>query len=440
MSSFGEFMAWDVNKGENTASGGLPYLVVSTDSHAGPSLEHHLRPYCPAHCLPEFDDFVASFKARSSLETRYPLVSLLARATEEHHVHAAVAQSPLSAAASAEGIATLARVESNPGSYDAAVRLAHMDADGIAAEVIFAGAQNHEVLPWAGGFDAGDASVDPHLRAVGCRIWNEWLAEFCSAAPHRLLGVMQVPIWDVALAAKEVAWGKRHGLRAVNLPAPRPDYPSYNVDTYDPFWTAVEEADLPLVTHSASGERWSGALGVGALMLFQAEMLWLSRRALGQIIFGQVFDRHPTLRLGFIEQRANWMADHLSELDSVYYGIPANHVVALTEFGIEAPEKAPSEYWGSNCFVGGSFLAHFEVEARHAIGVHTLMWGSDYPHLEGTWPRTRLAMRHCFAGVPEPDVRSILGMNGVGVFRLDMEALRPVADRIGPTPRSCAPH
>jgi hypothetical protein len=66
------------------------------------------------------------------------------------------------------------------------------------------------------------------------------------------------------------------------------------------------------------------------------------------------------------------------------------------------------------------------------------MWGSDYPHQEGTWPRTRLAMRNTFAGIPEPEVRMILGFNALAVYDLDEAALRAVAERIGPTPAELA--
>jgi hypothetical protein len=71
---------------------------------------------------------------------------------------------------------------------------------------------------------------------------------------------------------------------------------------------------------------------------------------------------------------------------------------------------------------------------RDSVGPKNLLWGSDYPHTEGTWPRTRLAMRNTFQGVPEPEVRAILGENALNVFDLDRSELEKVAARIGPTP------
>lgn len=406
-----------------------PYLVVSGDSHAGPRLEEDLRTYCPGKRLEQFDDFVASFHAQMDNKRVWSNASFAgkARSTSEELDIQYMSEEAREAALEARE-----RILGHPGSYDPIARLRDMDADGIASEVIFAGAQNRQVLPWA-----GDANAD--LRAVGGRIYNEWLADFCSVAPERFLGVAEIPIWDVDAAVKEVIWAKEHGLRAINFPAPRPDYPAYNeTDVYEPFWSTVEEVGLPLVTHSASGESASGAKGQGAAILFLSEVLWLSRRGLGQMIFGGVFDRHPGLTVAFVEQRGNWVQETLRELDSAYIGVPRNAPLALMGAALDVPDKAPTEYWRSNCIIADSFMAPYEAAMCHEIGLETLMWGSDYPHLEGTWPRTRAAMRHTFAGLREHEVRTILGLNGARVFNLDMSVLQPIVDRIGPTPKELA--
>lgn len=405
-----------------------PYLIVSGDSHAGPSLEQQLRRYCPKGYLEQFDEFVVQVRARS-LDTTFVARFRTARDDPD--------TGTLSAEARAEGLAIMERARRNPGSQDPLVRLADMDADGIASELIFADAQNNEVLPWVGGFDAGSPAVEPELRVVGGHIWNEWLADFCSVAPERLLGVMQIPIWDVDAAIREVQWGAEHGLRAINFAAPRADYPAYNQDVYEPFWDVVEEVGLPLVTHSGSGEPASGMKGRGKLLVWMSEVLWLSRRGLCQLIFGGVFDRHPRLKVVFVEQRGHWVLQQLEELDSVYLGAP-NAAKSLLGAPIEAPKLRPSEYWSRHCIEAVSFMAPFEAAMRHEVGLHTIMWGTDYPHLEGTWPRTRLALRNTFAGVPEPDVRVILGENAVRVFNLDLDVLRPIAQHIGPTPEELA--
>ena len=94
----------------------------------------------------------------------------------------------------------------------------------------------------------------------------------------------------------------------------------------------------------------------------------------------------------------------------------------------------PSEYWARQCFVGASMLSPEECAVRHKIGVGTIMWGSDYPHPEGTWPHTKERLHDTFAGVPEPDMRAILGENAARIYGFDPEALAPDAERVCPLP------
>ncbi|ADP80880.1 amidohydrolase family protein [Pseudofrankia inefficax] len=377
------------------------YLIVSSDSHAGPALEKDLRPYCPPRYLADFDSYADRY--RRALSTM---------------------PDPMIEDATQPALDAYAALLACDGLHDPHAFLRDMDAEGIATQVIFAGGGNKEPLPWSDGFNAGDPNTDPALRAAGGHIWNQWLADFASVGPERLLGVMQIPIWDIPAAVDEIHWGKEHGLRAINFPAPRPDYPAYNDPVYEPFWSAVEEIDLPLVCHVASGMRPTIS-GRGALMIFATELQFYSRRAFGQMAFGGVFDRHPRLRLGFVEQRAGWVAEHIKELDSCYVDPRRDYS--------DKPDRSPGEYWRENCFVGCSFMARYEAELRHDIGLNTLLWGSDYPHVEGTWRRTPQALRKTFAGLPRADVRAILGDNALRVYGLDESVLRPVADRIGPT-------
>jgi predicted TIM-barrel fold metal-dependent hydrolase len=385
-------------------------LIVSSDSHAGPSLKRDLRPLCPKKYLDEFDDF--------------------AEHTAERGGHLAQAVQVVQDEGSVLLRQALALTASCAGQTDPHARLRDMDSDGIAAEVIFAGGQNGEILPFVGqGWDAGVREIAAELRAVGNHIWNEWLAGFVSAAPTRLLGTIQIPIWDIDAAIREMQWSREAGLRVVNLPAPRADLVPYNDPAYEPFWDACEDLQLPLVTHGGGGDRPLGFPGPGGMHINLYEQGWLSRRHLWQLIFGGVFERHPGLRVMFTEQRVRWVGPTLSELDSIYYSDDW-----ARDLRKEMP-RSPSEYWASNCYNGGSFLTKWEAATmRDEVGVDNLCWGSDYPHYEGTWPDTRVSLRNTFSDVPEEDVRKILGENAVRALYLDREALAPVARAIGPTP------
>lgn len=383
------------------------YLVVSTDSHAGPSLQGDLREYCPARYLDEFDAY-----ATQSSDLSAGRQDLLVARMLEHFSDSAKA--------------AMEQTRTCPGQADHAARLQDMDADGVVADVIFPGGQNGEVLPFVGlGFGAGEAAP-LELQAVGCEIWNRWLADFVSGAPERHAGVMQVPIADLPTTLELIQRGHDAGLRAVNFPAPRLDFPSYNEPIYEPLWNLCESLGLPLCVHSGGGELPLGVTGPAGGALYAAEVHWLGRRALHQLILAGVFERHPGLKLVFTEQRVSWIPEALNDLDSVYASY------ASGELRKELPRK-PSEYWASNCFVAGSFLAPFELELRDVVGPRNLMWGTDYPHVEGTWPYTKESIRFTFSHSDEDEARAILGLNAIDVFGLDRSALEAVAERVGPT-------
>jgi predicted TIM-barrel fold metal-dependent hydrolase len=185
-------------------------------------------------------------------------------------------------------------------------------------------------------------------------------------------------------------------------------------------------------------------------LLWFTDVFWLGRRAVPQLIFGGVFERHPQLRLVLTEQRVGWVVETLDEFESVYINatsldrrsspLPLPAPSLLTD-PIEVKKlvpKHPREYWTKNCFISGSTLAPFEAAMRHEVGIHNLMWGSDYPHVEGTWPHTPLALRHAFADVPEDEARLILGETALQVYGLDPIELRTIADQIGPRPEELA--
>ena len=93
----------------------------------------------------------------------------------------------------------------------------------------------------------------------------------------------------------------------------------------------------------------------------------------------------------------------------------------------------PTGYFERQCFIGASFMPRHEAHFRHDIGIDKLLWGSDYPHLEGTWPNTMAALRKTFFDFPEHEIRAILGENAARVYGFDVPAMQKIADRIGPT-------
>jgi hypothetical protein len=94
----------------------------------------------------------------------------------------------------------------------------------------------------------------------------------------------------------------------------------------------------------------------------------------------------------------------------------------------------PSEYFDRNIKIGASNTRRRELGRRYEIGVGNIMWGNDFPHPEGTWPYTREFLKDRFWDIPVDETAQILGLNQAEFYSFDLDALQPVADRIGPTP------
>jgi predicted TIM-barrel fold metal-dependent hydrolase len=384
-----------------------PALIVSSDTHIGPRLVEDLRAYCPQTLLREFDEFAAETGARTAA------------------LHARMAGRETTA---------FTRNHRTAGHYDMAQRLHDLDHDGVAAEVIFHGSQNEQPVPFGSQVAfLGPDTTDLRLVAAGRQIYNRWLADAVSIEPERQVGLAHLPLWDLDASVRELTWAREAGLRGVNFPAPRSDLPPFNDRVWEPFWAACADLQMPLCTHSGAGDasQWTGREAVALVSIESGG--WYSRRGLHQMIFGGVFERHGGLRLVLTEQPGEWWAYTMRELDSVW-------LTQAGGFRDQVPRR-PSEYAGTNVFIGASFLAPFEAaDAVRSGYVDRVMWGSDYPHMEGTYqfvddpaaPSVSVAsMRWSFAGLEPADVAAMVGSTAIDVFGLDRARLADVALRIG---------
>jgi predicted TIM-barrel fold metal-dependent hydrolase len=137
-----------------------------------------------------------------------------------------------------------------------------------------------------------------------------------------------------------------------------------------------------------------------------------------------VFERHPGLKLIFTETGCSWILETLRMLEF------KADIPFFQHFTKELSLR-PTEYFERNCFLGASFLPPNEGEDRHRIGLDKLMWGTDYPHLEGSWPNTLDSLRGTFRDYPEDEIRTMLGENAAKVYGFDRAALAPLVNEIG---------
>lgn len=382
------------------------YLIISADAHAGlPSEEY--RAYLDPRHHEAFDAFLAERHARRDELLSMNYEYIMGWETDN-----------------AEGLR---------GAFDPEQRDKELDADGVAGEVIFPDADAITGMagpPFGAGLSAGEIT-DPELAFAGARAHNRFLVELCSHAPERRGGVGLVPIThDIPRAVEEIEWlATQPGIRGVMVPTMWRDHLPYNHPDYDPVWAACQAAELPVHTHSgeAPQEEYNDNIGI-----YLAEAAWWPARPMWHLLFSGAFERFPGLKFVVTESAAYWAADMMWKWDQYMGGgHTTKKLAALLEGKIS---RLPSDYFGINLFIGASTMSKEELRRRYVIGCDVMMWGTDYPHPEGTWPHTVQRLRDDFGDIPVDDTAELLGATAARCYGFDVQALRPIADRIGPTP------
>jgi predicted TIM-barrel fold metal-dependent hydrolase len=384
------------------------YLVISSDCHAGlPNPEY--RPYLDPEHRDAFDAFLVQ---RAAMEEELRATGLRNEEFAEEWERD-----------NAEGLR---------GGWDADRRDRELDADGVAGEVIFPDSDavsGGASAPFGAGLGSSGA-VPTELLMAGARAHNRWLAELCATSPSRRAGIAIVPIYDVDAAVAEIHRARQSGLwGGILIPSMWQPHPPYSDERYDPVWAACQELDLPVHVHSGAAPREEFGEHVG---IYVAEVRFWSTRPLWFLMWSGVFERFPRLKFVVTECGAFWANDLLWTMDIVF-----DREHAAKKLGRQLTARMsmrPSEYFDRNCFIGASNTRRRELARRYEIGVGNLMWGNDFPHPEGTWPHTREWLRTQFWDVPVDETAQILGLNAAGCYGFDVDALRPLADRIGPSP------
>jgi predicted TIM-barrel fold metal-dependent hydrolase len=319
--------------------------------------------------------------------------------------------------------------------WDDERRVRELDADGVVAEVVFPNTVP-PFFPTGAVIAPAPSAEDFALRLAGIRAHNRWLADFCAAHPHRRAGLAQIFLNDVDVAVEDVRWAKEHGLAGVLLPGVSPDTPWIDPlfsPVYDPLWAVCEQLEMPITHHSGgSGIPKYPKLPVTNVM-FVLESGWFANRALWHLVMSGVFERFPGLVFVMTEQGSAWIPDVLARMDGLHAQMTSGRI---GELGVPAeavlPHR-PSDYFRRNCFVGASFPSPADAAAFHGIGIDRVMWGSDYPHHEATYPFSRESLRRSFPNWAEQDLRLVLAENAARVYGFDLSALAPIAAEHGPT-------
>ena len=313
-------------------------------------------------------------------------------------------------------------------------RLAMIDADGVAAEFI---------TPFIGAFSD---KVDFLHECTAA--YHRYFADYVSAAPFRFTGsTVANLICGMDTVLEEIDDAYKQGLRAISLPGKvsfvSRDLPTYNSRYYDPMWSALAERKMAAIFHQGFGRekpllRWDGTIWPwstsrqaepGWELLVQHDILVGEHEYLMHLLAGAVPERFPNLRIGILESGTQWIAPVLKEIDMWWHS--QSKAGLLKSF---RGEMSPMEQWRRQCFVT-TFFVEDEVELRHTLGIGNMMWGSDFPHIEGTYPSSRKHLARLFGGVPKEEVEAIVGKNAAAMMNFDLEKLAQTPAAMIPWPQ-----
>jgi predicted TIM-barrel fold metal-dependent hydrolase len=324
--------------------------------------------------------------------------------------------------------------------WDSAERLADLQSDGVVGEVIFP----NTVPPfYAKAFHiAPPARPEDYQHALaGTRAHNRWLAEFCRESPERRAGIGLIHLNDIDDAIEDVEWIANNGLRGgVLLPLASPGehwLEPLNHPDYDRLWAAIQDCDLVINQHSGQGSP-PYPEAQGSTPLWALEMPFYVQRGFTQLIMGGVFERFPSLRYILTESGCSWALPLMRRMDDLYQGWKSGGIGEIDASKDPAIKELPSFYAKRNCWYGCSFPTPDEIAGREIVGRDRILWGNDYPHYEGSYPYSRENLRLAFSDVPEPEVRMMLGENAAKLYGFDLEALRSPALEANITPELVA--
>ncbi len=294
--------------------------------------------------------------------------------------------------------------EGRPGGFDPHKRIPDMDLDGIDAAFLY---------PSVGLF-AG-AVHDPDLSAALCRAYNRWLADYCRPYPDRLFGVAMLPMQSVPHAIEEMKFARKElGFRGCFLrPNPYHGTKMISDPMYEPFWAVAEDLDMAIGFHEggSSGmptvgiDRFEGRAARHIVSHTMEMML-----ACLAVIWGGVCERHPKLRIAFLESGGGWIVPWLDRMDRHFDD---------QFFNDSGLKTRPSELFQRNCWISFEPVETSLQVLADFIGPHKIMWATDYPHPDGFFPGAPDMVRERLKGTSPATQHGVLAGGAMGFYGLN---------------------
>jgi predicted TIM-barrel fold metal-dependent hydrolase len=306
----------------------------------------------------------------------------------------------------AEFLKTGTYADARPGGWDPSQRLEDMELDGVEGDVLYTTLGFR--LFWLK--DAG-------LQQACFRVYNDWLAEYCSYAPKRLKGLALISIYDPQEGAKELQRCAKMGLKGAMIWCSPPEDRPYSSPLYDPFWAAAQDLDMPLSLHAITGmERIPWEYGAEKRAMRQTVTPHEIEKSFSILILSGVLERFPRLKIVSAENNCGWLPYYLQRMDRGFRRFGPSGT--LTPWPTKLTLK-PSEYFQRQMYC--TFIDDpFGVATRHWSGVDNLMWSSDYPHTASTWPHSRDIIDRDFKDVSEEEKWKIVRGNASKLYGFDL--------------------
>jgi uncharacterized protein len=298
---------------------------------------------------------------------------------------------------------TMAYKDGKPGGFDPHARIPDMDADGIDAAFLY---------PSLGLFSG--AIHDPELAAATCRGYNRWLADYCSPYPDRLFGVAMLPMQDVEMAIQEMTFARKQlGMKGGFLrPNPYNDRLIHD-PVYEPFWSAAEDLDFSIGFHEGASagmpqvgiDRFA-TRGARHIITHTMEMML----ACLSMIWGGVCEKHPKLRVGFLESGGGWIAPWLDRMDRHFDD---------QGFNDSGLKHRPSEIFQRQCWISFEPVEGSLKVLADYIGPHKIMWATDYPHPDGFFPGAPAMVQKQLEGLSAETKHQVMAGGAMGFYGLN---------------------
>ncbi|MQF68841.1 amidohydrolase [SAR202 cluster bacterium AD-804-J14_MRT_500m] len=295
-----------------------------------------------------------------------------------------------------------------PGGYDPDAHVKDLAIDGVHADVLYPSVS-------LGLYGINDTNL---LRPI-LSAYNDWLAEFCGSHPKVLKGIAAILLEDdipAGIAEMKRAAGK--GLSGAMISV----YPGqgyfYDEPMYDPFWAAAQELNMPISLHVGTGRLGRAQLVEdGKIVQTGADRSnsdhWV-RMSLSHLVLGGVFERFPDLKIINVEHELAWMLYWLNRMDMTYVERTTQATYRFSS------DMLPSDFVRRNIYHAFQEDA-IGIQHRDMIGVTQLLWASDYPHAEATFPESQRILSEILEGVPQDEQDLIVGGNCARMYGFDSD-------------------